>query len=61
MNEEYNINIKELIEKIDKLTLRVNELEKQVNEFKKGSLGTGVYLEGTPEYVREYITKEGEK
>lgn len=61
MNEEYNINIKELIEKIDKLTLRFNELEKQVNELKKGSLGTGVYLEGTPEYVREYITKEGEK
>lgn len=61
MNEEYNINIKELIEKIDKLTLRVNALEKQVSEFKKGSLGTGVYLEGTPEYVREYITKEGEK
>ena len=61
MNEEYNINIKELIEKIDKLTLRVNELEKQVDEFKKSSLGTGVYLEGTPEYVRDYITKEGEK
>lgn len=53
--------VKELTEKVDKLTLQVLELEKQLFELKNGSLGTGVYLEGTPEYVREYITKEGEK
>ena len=53
--------IKELIEKIDKLTLRVNELEKEVAELKEGSLGSGVYLDGTPDYVRDYINKEGEK
>ena len=53
--------IKELIEKIDKLTLRVNELEKEVTELKEGSLGSGVYLDGTPDYVRDYINKEGEK
>lgn len=61
MNEKDDAKIKELIEKLDKLVLRVNELEKQVEELKKGSLGTGVYLDGTPEYVREYIKKEGEK
>lgn len=55
MNEE------ELMEKIDKLTLRVNELEKEVEELKKGSLGTGVYLDGTPDYVKDYINKEGDK
>ena len=55
MNEE------ELMEKIDKLILRVNELEKEVEELKKGSLGTGVYLDGTPDYVKDYINKEGDK
>lgn len=53
--------IKDLIEKVDKLILRVNELETEVNNLKKGSLGTGVYLDGSPEYVKEYISKEGEK
>jgi cell division protein FtsB len=55
MNEKDDAKIKELTEKLDKLVLRVNELEKQVEELKNGSLGTGVYLDGTPEYVREYI------
>lgn len=56
--------VKELMEKLDKLTLRVNELENEVNELKKGSLGTGVYLDGSPDYVKDYINKtdkEGEK
>ena len=62
MNEKDDAKIKELTETLDKLVLRVNELEKQVEELKKGSLGTGVYLDGAPEYVREYITnKEGDK
>lgn len=54
-------DVKELIEKLDKLVLRVNELEKEVESLKKGSLGTGVYLDGTPDYAKEYILKEGEK
>lgn len=53
--------IKELTEKVDKLVLRVNELEKRLDDLEKGSLGTGVYLDGAPEYVKEYISKEGEK
>jgi len=53
--------VKELTEKVDKLTLQVLELEKQLLELKNGSLGTGVYLDGTPDYVKEYISKEGEK
>ena len=53
--------VKELTEKVDKLTLKVIELEKQLLDLKNGSLGTGVYLDGTPEYVKEYISKEGEK
>lgn len=53
--------LKELTEKVDKLVLRVNELEKEVESLKKGSLGTGVYLDGAPDYVKDYINKEGEK
>ena len=53
--------VKELAEKIDKLVLRVNELEQVVQDLKKGSLGTGVYLDGAPDYVKDYINKEGEK
>lgn len=54
-------DVKELTEKIDKLILRINELEKEVESLKKGSLGTGVYLDGAPDYVKDYINKEGEK
>ena len=52
--------IKELTEKVDKLTLTVNELEKRIHDLETGSLGTGVYLDGTPDYVKEYINKDGE-
>lgn len=51
---------KELTEKVDKLILRVNELEKQVEVLKNSSSVTGVYLDGSPDYVKEYINKEGE-
>lgn len=52
--------IKELTEKLDKLTLIINELEKRIHTLETGSLGTGVYLDGTPDYVKEYINREGE-
>lgn len=52
--------VKEIIETIDKLKLRVTELEKEVENLKNGSLGTGVYLDGAPDYVKDYINKEGE-
>lgn len=54
-------NLKSISEKLDKLVLRINELEKELKELKEGSLGTGVYLDGTPDYVKDYISKEGEK
>ena len=53
--------IVELMEEIDKLKLQVTELEKRVHDLETGSIGTGVYLDGTPEYVKDYINKEGEK
>lgn len=53
--------LNEITEKVDKLTLKVIELEKEIVDLKNGSLGTGVYLDGTPEYVKDYISKEGDK
>ena len=53
--------VKELEEKVDKLNLIINDLEKRLKNLETGSLGTGVYLDGTPDYVKDYITKkEGE-
>ncbi|MBR1386437.1 MAG: hypothetical protein IJ568_06375 [Bacilli bacterium] len=53
--------IKELMETVDKLNLKITELEKRVHDLETGSIGTGVYLDGTPDYVKEYINKEGDK
>ncbi len=61
MKEKDNEIVKELTEKLDKAILRINNLEKEVEELKKGSLGTGVYLDGTPDFVKDYINKEGER
>ena len=52
--------VKKLEEKVDKLNLLINDLEKRLKDLETGSLGTGVYLDGTPDYVKDYITKEGE-
>ena len=41
-------------DQMSKIVAEVNELEKEVNELKKGSLGTGVYLDGSPDYVKDY-------
>lgn len=52
--------IKELTEEIDKLKLTVTDLTKRLTDLENGSKNTGVYLDGAPEYVKEYIEKEGE-
>ena len=53
-------DIKKLIETVDKLKLEIVSLEKRVKDLETGSLGTGVYLDGAPDYVKDYIEKEGE-
>lgn len=52
--------VKKLIETVDKLKLEIVSLEKRVKDLETGSLGTGVYLDGAPDYVKDYIEKEGE-
>ena len=56
------------MEKIDELekfkaeyVLRVQELEKEVKELREGSLGTGVYLEGCPDFAVDYINENKKK
>lgn len=53
-------DIKKLIETVDKLKLEIVSLEKRIKDLETGSLGTGVYLDGAPDYVKDYIEKEGE-
>ena len=57
MKEE---EMKKIIETVDKLKLEIVSLEKRVKDLETGSLGTGVYLDGAPDYVKDYIEKEGE-
>lgn len=51
---------------ISTLKAKVNELNLEFENFKKESSGTGVYLDGCPDYAKEYIVskmehkKEGE-
>lgn len=53
--------VKELKKELKELILKVQLLEDDLNKLKKGELGTGVYLEGCPEYAQDYIVKkEGE-
>ena len=60
--------VKELMKKVDELEmfkaeylLKFQELEKKVEELESGSLGTGVYLEGCPDFATEYIKSENKK
>ena len=41
--------------------LKFQELEKKVEALESGSLGTGVYLEGCPDFATEYIKSENKK
>lgn len=36
------------------LLLKIRELEERIGKLEEGTLGKGYYLEGTPDYVREY-------
>ena len=58
--KELEKRLNSLIENLDKLSLKYNDLEKRLKDLETGSLGTGVYLDGTPDYVKDYINKEGE-
>jgi cell division protein FtsB len=59
-----NEQIQELVAKISELQANVQQLIQRVETLESGSIGTGVYLDGCPEYATDYIRnsikKEGE-
>lgn len=57
--------LNELLEKVATLTATINILEQRVEKLETGEKDTGVYLDGCPDYARDYINdslkdKEGE-
>lgn len=57
----------EIINKLTKLEyeqkalkLEVQTLENRIKDLEEGSMGTGVYFEGCPDYAKDYILKESE-
>lgn len=60
-NEELVKLVKDLIAKVDALVLEKQELESRVYDLETGSVGTGVYLDGCPDYAKEYISQKNTK
>lgn len=61
--EKINNRILELEKSIGELKLTISSLNKEIEDLKNGSFGTGVCYDGCPDYVTSYIKKskkEGE-
>lgn len=61
--EKINNRILELEKSIGELKLTISSLNKEIEDLKNGSFGTGVCFDGCPDYVTSYINKskkEGE-
>ena len=57
--------MEELKQKLNELTLKVQELEQRIIDLENGEFGTGVYLDGCTDADAEYISgkpikKDGE-
>lgn len=57
--------IKELKERVGELEnenakfrIIVQKFEERISTLESGEKNTGVYLDGAPDYVKDYITKE---
>ena len=57
MEKDYS----KLLEEIATLKALVQALEERIKAIEEGSIGTGVYLDGCPEYAQEYIVNNGNK
>lgn len=60
--------VKDLEEKIKKLEnenaqfkVIVQKFEERIGSLESGEKNTGVYLDGAPDYVKDYISKENEE
>ena len=59
--EELVKMVKDLTARVDALTLEKQVLEQRVYELETGSVGTGVYLDGCPDYAKDYISQKNTK
>ena len=61
--KDFEKELLELKNEISALRLENQVLEKRIKDLEEGSVGTGVYLDGCPEYAKEYIIdkKEGDE
>ena len=55
----------QVLEDLTKMKADINDLKERVKNLEEGSVGTGVYLDGCPDYAVDFITsktskKEGE-
>lgn len=45
----------DVLKEISEIKLMITELQKKISELENGSKSTGVYFDGCPEYVSDYI------
>lgn len=59
--EELKKKVEELEQFKAKMALEFQELVNKVETLENGSLGTGVYLDGCPDFATEYINESKNK
>lgn len=59
--EKMEQTIMKLLEDVSKLKLENADLTKRIKELEEGSIGTGVYLDGCPDYAKDFISNKDKK
>ena len=59
------MSIADILKELGEIKMKMTDVEKRLTDLENSSKSTGVYLDGCPEYVSEYIKnnskdKEGE-
>lgn len=60
-NKDLEKRIKKLEEENSLYKITIQKLEERIVALETGEKNTGVYLDGAPDYVQDYITKEKEE
>lgn len=49
------MNIADVLKELGEIKMKMADIEKRLTDLENSSKSTGVYLDGCPEYVSEYI------
>lgn len=60
-NKKIEDTIMKLVEDISELKLKNTDLETRIKALEDGSIGTGVYLDGCPDYAKDFIVNNEKK